>query len=111
VRRPALLPALGQDAGDGKTLLFCAISRTPGLRRYLKIKLGAKFDQVLRLFDDSDPALDGAKIGSWNVSPLPAITHPEQSARVYELFRNLTESEIGAVAALFERKMPWGRDR
>jgi glutaminase len=37
----------------GKTLLFCAISRAPGLRRYLKTKLGGQFDSELRVFDDS----------------------------------------------------------
>ena len=88
----------------GKTLLFCAISQAPGLRRYLKIKLGEQFDRELHLFDDSDSALEWCEnrlldgrftLRDCAAGPLPAS---------YELFRNLTQGEIRAVADLFERR-------
>src|SRR5262249_29338243 len=81
-----------------------ATARTPGLRRYLRIKLGELFQRELRLFDDNDQALEWCEnrllesrltLADRARGPLPAG---------YELLRNLTPMEIRAVASLFERR-------
>jgi glutaminase len=88
----------------GKTLLFCALSRAPGLRRYLKIKLGEQFQREFRLFDDSDPALEWCenRLLESRFTLRGSVFAPLTAG--YELFRNLNEEEIRAVAGLFERR-------
>src|SRR6266568_4266242 len=88
----------------GKTLLFCGISRAPGLRRYLKIKLGEQFDHELRLFDDNDSALEWCENRLLGAGLPPHERGTRLTPASYELLRSLSEAEMSAVAGLFERR-------
>ena len=88
----------------GKALLFCAISRAPGLRRYLKTKRGEQFDSELRVFDDSDPALEWCENNLLELDSTLQRCAAGQLPACYELFHDLAPDEVRTVAGLFERR-------
>jgi len=94
VRRPALLPASGPRCGRWErrsVLRHLADARAATLP---KEQSGRKFDQVLRLFDDSDPALEWCENRLLERESTPAITHPEQSARVMNYSETLQSRKL-----------------
>jgi glutaminase len=91
-------------SGVGKPVIFVHSERTPLLRRYMKVKLAAQFDELFRAFDDLDPALE------WCESRVLAAALPGWSLerRVEtercELLQGFTPEEVAIVKSLLKRK-------
>ena len=99
-----LLEVLRKLSDLGKPVLFAHADRTPLLRRFMKAKLGPRFEELFRGFDDLDPAME------WCENRLLEKTLPGWSLdrtvrhERYELFDSFTEAEVALVTALFERR-------
>ena len=99
-----LLEVLRKLSDLGKPVLFAHADRTPLLRRFMKAKLGPRFEELFRGFDDLDPAME------WCENRLLEKTLPGWSLdrtvrhERYELFDSFTEGEVALVTALFERR-------
>jgi len=89
----------------GKSLIFTHAERLPLLRRFMKVKLEQRYEELFRDFDDNDPALEWCE-NRLLESTLPERTlNPEVSAREYELFAGLTEDELAVVSPLLKRRI------
>lgn len=91
-------------ASRHKTLIFARSSHLPALRRFMKAKLGERFDAIYRAFDDTDVALEWCE-NQWLSQKLPAGTGDgARPIASYDLFRGLTPEEIQTVAARLESR-------
>lgn len=88
----------------GKPLLFCAVSRAPVLRRYLKTKLGSRFESEICVFEDSDLALEWCENRLLERLASSRAPAPEAGPAGYDLLRGLAPEEVRAVADCFERR-------
>jgi glutaminase len=87
---------------QGKTVVFARAGRWTMLRRYMKTKLGARFETDFRAFDDTDPALEWCE-EQWLSSRLPARAGDgARTIESYDLFVGLTKEEIAQVGKLLE---------
>jgi glutaminase len=92
----------------GKSLIFTHAERFPLLRRFMKVKLEDRYEELFRTFDDNDPALE------WCENRLLERTLPERSLqgrvtpRDYELFADLTADELIIMSALLKRRIYQG---
>ncbi len=94
----------GQLAAQKKTMVFARSVHLPKLRRYLKAKLGERFDAEHHDFDDNDVALEWCE-NQWLNSELSAnASGGRVPVEAYELFRGLTSEEIQRVAGLLEHR-------
>jgi glutaminase len=88
----------------GKPVLFVHADALPLLRRYFKAKLGERFQELYRPFDDDDLALESCedRLLEAVLPPRPgdAETHHEN----YELFARFSTDEIDAVRQLLKRR-------
>jgi len=88
----------------GKTLVFANAGRVPLLRRFLRIKLGKRFEKDFIAFDDTDGALE------WCEDAVIRRFSPRKSAAKklkpasYDLFDGLTNEETEAVQTLLKRR-------
>jgi glutaminase len=88
----------------GKSLLFSHGERLPLLRRFMRAKLKERRDELFRLFEDYDPALE------WCENRLLASVLPPATADhtvgpgEYELFDGLTSTELDILVNLLERR-------
>ena len=93
---------LGKLSERGVSVLFIHADRTPLLRRYMKAKLRERYEQLFRVFDDNDLALE------WCENRLLEATLPAPDAgrraqpEEFELFHHLTPAEIAAVTTLLQ---------
>jgi glutaminase len=89
----------------GKSLLFAHADRMPLLRRFMKAKLGKRYEELFRVFNDNDPALE------WCENRLLDAVLPGRQAdrhagpSDYELFDGFTAEEIATVSALLKRRI------
>jgi glutaminase len=90
---------------QGKTLVFARTSRLMALRRFMKAKLGSRFENEYHAFEDNDIALE------WCEERLLKARLPKRTAggtksiESYELFRGLSDEEIRQVTAVLEHKV------
>jgi len=88
----------------GKSVLFTHADRTPLLRRYMKVKLARRFEELFRGFDDLDPALEWCENRLLDAAlpgrPLDQKVHHER----YELFDSFIAAEVAAIKALLRRR-------
>ena len=88
----------------GKPALFSHIGHLPLLRRYLKAKLGKRFEKLFQPFDDNDHALE------WCENQLLKKNLPARpSSRAikvaqYELCQHFTADELEVFGSLLERR-------
>jgi glutaminase len=88
----------------GKPVLFTHTASLPLLRRYLKAKLGKRFEKLFQPFDDNDLALE------WCENRLLKNSLPARPARhrarvvEYELCSNFTASELKIFASFLKRQ-------
>ena len=88
----------------GKPALHAHTSRLSLIRRYLKLKLGDRFEQLFHAFEDNDLALE------WCEDRLLEKAMPRRSASAsasladYEMFENFTEAELAAMGNLLQRR-------
>ena len=91
-------------AGRQRPLLFTHVDRLPLLRRYLKLKLDARFAELFRPFEDNDLALE------WCENQVLEAARPKRAAKAiakpkdYELLAGLTPGELGVVRKLLKRR-------
>jgi glutaminase len=91
-------------AAAGKFVVFAHTTHLPLLRRYMKVKLESSFNDLYRVFEDHDPALE------WCENELLASVLPEQDLdkpacpAEYELFAGLTDAELAVVSGLLKRR-------
>jgi len=88
----------------GKAVLFVHAGRLSLLRRFMKVKLGARCDELYRTFEDGDPALEWCEnrlldrlVPDWT---LDGEVKPE----AYELFENMQSAEIALLVPLLKRR-------
>jgi len=87
----------------GKPVVFTHAERLPLLRQYMKIKLGAQYQELFRLLEDNDLALE------WCENRALGVALPDHDpARMagyeqYELFDNFNREEIAIIAAFLRR--------
>ena len=91
-------------AAQNRFLVFSRTGHLPALRRYMKAKLGAQFENAFQAFADNDMALEWCE-SKWLEAQSPG------SARVgsaplesYDLFRDLTPQELEVVADRLEHR-------
>lgn len=88
----------------GLPVLFTHADRLPLLRRYFRLKLGARFDELFRAFEDNDHALE------WCENRLLDHALPRRSAgrrarlADYELMTGLSPAELAVVRRLLKRQ-------
>jgi glutaminase len=87
-----------------KPILFVSADHLSPLRRYMKTKLAARYEELYRVFDGDDPALEWCEndllkqlLPDW---PL----EPEALPDAYELFENMSSAEIAQLVPLLKRK-------
>lgn len=86
---------------SGRQFLFSHTERHPLLRRYFKVKLGRRFDDVFRSFEDNDLALETCE-NRLLAAVLPGRdtdhrVHPAE----FELCRGLDPDEVETLSACF----------
>ena len=94
----------------GKTLVFSRTARLTILRRYMKAKMGDRFESDYHAFEDNDLALEWCEERLLNglLRPTPACA--PRRIESYDLFRGLTTEEIRQVADILEhRSYPQGK--
>ena len=96
--------ALCKLSAQGKPVLFTHSGHLPLLRRYLKIRLGKRFERLFQPFDDNDLALE------WCENRLLQKNLPAPPARrraaiaKYELCKTFTAGELKTFAAFLQRR-------
>lgn len=85
-------------------LLLTHASRLPLLRRYLKLKLGGRFDALFRAFEDNDLALEWCEDQVLEKILGRRTTNATARPNDYELLAGLTAAELGAVRKLLKRQ-------
>ncbi len=88
----------------GKFLLFANASHLVPLRRYMRVKLEKRYDELFRMFDDPDPALEWCENHLLSATLPGGIADRSVSPEQYELFDRLTIEEVGVVVARLKRE-------
>lgn len=92
-------------ADRGKSLLFSHADRMPLLRRFMKAKLAKRYEELFRVFDDNDPALEWCENRLLDAA-LPGRQVDGPAGPVdYELFESFTAAEVATVTALLRRRV------
>jgi glutaminase len=88
----------------GKQMLFARADHHSLVRRYMKARLGSRYEPLYRVFEDSDLALEWCEnrllessLPGWRFER--AVDRPE-----YELFQGFTAAELGRIIPLLERR-------
>jgi glutaminase len=93
----------------GKTLMFTRAGRWTQLRRYMKKKMEAQFEDAFRTFEGNDQALEWAEEQLLNGRLAQRINGGPVAIEEYALFSGLRAEEIAHVGDLLElRKYPAG---
>lgn len=95
---------LEEYTGAARRIAFTHIEGVPTLRRYLKAKLGARFEELFASFDDNDTALEaGENLLLARLFPGEPADHGVDLDD-YELLRGLGKEEMLAVGRLLQRR-------
>jgi glutaminase len=87
----------------GRNIMFCDISGTPHLRRVMKAKLGNRFDEIFRVFEDGDTALQWCEDHMLE-RVLPQLPEMSIGADNYELLNGFSPDELLVLRKFFERR-------
>ncbi len=88
-----------------KSVLFTHTEHLPLLRRYLKVKLAGRYEELFRAIEDNDLALE------WCENRVIEAALPDRAAdrlaklEHYELFAGFTPEELAAIATLLKRRV------
>lgn len=74
------------------------------LRRYLKLKLGARFEELFLAFEDNDHALEWCENGLLAEGPATQAATQQTDPKDYELLAGLSPDELAIVRAIFQRR-------
>jgi glutaminase len=99
-----LYEMLSKLSSIGKAMVFVHVESKPGLRRYMKAKLGDRYDEHYLTFEDEDPALEWCENRLLDkILPSWTLEH-EAKLNDYELFANMSSDEIAQLTPLLHRK-------
>ncbi len=87
----------------GIAVLFTEIGSASPLRRFMKAKLGTRFAEVFRIFDELDPALEWCE-DRLLARLLPAQPDTSIAAQHFEILAGLNSNEIDIVMKMLERR-------
>ncbi len=91
-------------AESGKRTVFTHVDRFPLLRRYFKVKLGDRADELFRAFEDNDLALEACEDQLLSRA-LPARTTDHRVGPLeFDLCRDLTASEVDLLSVCLVHK-------
>jgi glutaminase len=93
-----------QLAAHHCTLIFSRSGHLPALRRYMKAKLGARFEAEHRAFDDNDLALEWCENRWLDSRRVPSTDGAATPIEAYELLRGLGPEDLRVVAGLLEHR-------
>jgi len=87
----------------GKPILFTHAQRLPLLRRYMKLKLGERFEKLFRALEDNDLALEWCE--DRVLEKAHGTRNGDRATRPanYELFNNFSPDEIAVIKKLLRR--------
>jgi glutaminase len=91
-------------AETGRALLLTHVTHLPLVRRFMRVKLGGRFEELFRVFEDNDPALEWCEnrlIES--VLPDLALEAPVER-KDYDLFEGLSAEELKVIGQFLERR-------
>ncbi len=88
----------------GKQVVFVHGDGLPLLRRYLKAKLGTRYEALYRAYDDDDLALEWCENRLLESALQSRPGGLEARLEDYELFARFTPEEISATRALLQRQ-------
>ena len=89
----------------GRPVVFVHNEGLPLLRRYMKARLGSRFEELFHSFKETDSALEWCENQLIERLLPEATAHRCVGADQYTLLAGLTPEEIQIIAALFERKL------
>ena len=103
---------LGKFAECERPVLFTHVSRLSLLRRYLKLKLGARFEELFHSFEENDLALEWCEDQVLKHALPKGVPSARASPKDYELLAGLSAVELGTVRKLLVRPelSPWRSD-
>ena len=87
-----------------RPLLFTHVDRLPLLRRYLKLKLGVRFEELFHAFEDNDLALEWCEDRVLDTALPKRATGTKARLKDYELFDGLDAKELGTLRKLLTRR-------
>jgi len=87
----------------GCTVLFTGVDNAASLRRLMRARLGARFAEIFRTFDDLDPALQWCE-DRLLARLLPDIPDTSIAVTEYALLDGLSREDVAVVQAFFERR-------
>ncbi|HXJ58093.1 MAG TPA: glutaminase A [Verrucomicrobiae bacterium] len=91
-------------AQQGKPVIFAHADRHPLLRRYLKVKLGTRLDDLFRVFEDDDPALEWCENRLLEANLPGRSLDPRAAVAEYDLFHGLTAAELALLQPRLRRR-------
>jgi glutaminase len=89
----------------GKPMMFVHADRLPLLRRFMRLKLGARCEEMFRVFEDDDPALELCENLLLDRELPGRILNLGVSLASYELFENMSPAERGHLAPLLKKRL------
>ncbi len=87
----------------GCSVLFTGLESGTSLRRLMRIRLGARFEEIFKTFDDLDPALEWAEDRLLS-RLLPDLPDTSIAVTQYSLLDSLSRDEVAVVQGFFERQ-------
>ena len=95
---------LGKFAECQRPVLFTHVGRLSLLRRYLKLKLGARFEELFHSFEENDLALEWCEDQVLQHALPKGVPSAKASPKEYELLAGLSATELGTVRELLVRQ-------
>jgi glutaminase len=95
---------LGKFAECQRPVLFTHVGRLSLLRRYLKLKLGARFEELFHSFEENDLALEWCEDQVLKHALPKGVPSAKASRKDYELLAGLSAAELGTVRKLLVRR-------
>ena len=87
----------------GCAVLFTGLENISTLRRLMRVRLGARFEEIFRTFDDLDPALQWCE-DRLLARHLPAMPDASIAVTQYSLLDGLSREEVAVVQSFFEHR-------
>ena len=87
----------------GCAVLFTGLENISTLRRLMRVRLGARFEEIFRTFDDLDPALQWCE-DRLLARHLPDMPDISIAVTQYTLLDGLSREEVATVQSFFERR-------
>jgi glutaminase len=88
----------------GKSVLFTHVEHVPVLRRYMKARLGAQYEEMFRSLDDNDLALEWCENQLLSDSVPPAEIARGAAPGQYELCEGLAPAELETFVSFLKRR-------